>query len=328
MPFSDRFEYLFLYEVRDCNPNGDPLEENRPRTDPETGQALVSDARIKRTIRDAILAEEPEEAVRLEQGIEILIRDTHKSSGYLSEGKDRAEQFVDPELQKLKPAAFESALQERILSRCIDARLFGTTLPTGAKESKSAGSLKVTGPVQFMALNRSLHRVTPLVVQQTAAFAGSAKAKQRSFAERHLLPYAAILVTGVANEAAARTSTATEEDLDRMESALWTGTRDLATTSKLGHAPLLLLRARYEAGTQLGALGRRISVRSDVPEDALRGCEQFVLDLGPLLEAWTGLGERLRSVRVRADERVRVADGEREGRADELLATRGFRLEE
>ena len=49
---TNRYEILFIYEAKDCNPNGDPLDENRPRTDPETGEATISDVRIKRTVRD------------------------------------------------------------------------------------------------------------------------------------------------------------------------------------------------------------------------------------------------------------------------------------
>src|SRR3989338_9175303 len=44
-------DILFLYENVKANPNGDPYE-NKPRIDPWTSRCLVSDARIKRTIRD------------------------------------------------------------------------------------------------------------------------------------------------------------------------------------------------------------------------------------------------------------------------------------
>ena len=48
----NRSEILFLYDVTDANPNGDPIEENRPRIDEETGVNIVTDVRLKRTIRD------------------------------------------------------------------------------------------------------------------------------------------------------------------------------------------------------------------------------------------------------------------------------------
>lgn len=57
MAFARRREYLFLYSVKDANPNGDPLNANHPRLDAETGRIMVSDVRIKRTIRDQWLRE-------------------------------------------------------------------------------------------------------------------------------------------------------------------------------------------------------------------------------------------------------------------------------
>ncbi|VAW18229.1 CRISPR-associated protein, Csd2/Csh2 family, partial [hydrothermal vent metagenome] len=49
---STRSELLFLYDIENANPNGDPLNENRPRFDTESSTILVSDVRLKRTIRD------------------------------------------------------------------------------------------------------------------------------------------------------------------------------------------------------------------------------------------------------------------------------------
>ena len=48
----NRSELIFLYDVQYANPNGDPLDDNKPRIDPSTGINLVSDVRLKRTIRD------------------------------------------------------------------------------------------------------------------------------------------------------------------------------------------------------------------------------------------------------------------------------------
>mgnify|MGYP006298856519 CR=1 FL=1 len=62
-------------------------------TDPETGEATVTDVRIKRTVRDYFLSLEPDVARRLATGREVLIRDTLKADGHLAEGKDRGEQF-------------------------------------------------------------------------------------------------------------------------------------------------------------------------------------------------------------------------------------------
>ncbi|PIW11018.1 MAG: type I-B CRISPR-associated protein Cas7/Csh2, partial [Caldiserica bacterium CG17_big_fil_post_rev_8_21_14_2_50_35_7] len=48
----NRSEILFLYDVTNSNPNGDPLDENKPRIDEGTGINIVTDVRLKRTVRD------------------------------------------------------------------------------------------------------------------------------------------------------------------------------------------------------------------------------------------------------------------------------------
>lgn len=48
----NRSEILFLYDIVDANPNGDPLDDNKPRLDEENEINLVTDVRLKRTIRD------------------------------------------------------------------------------------------------------------------------------------------------------------------------------------------------------------------------------------------------------------------------------------
>src|SRR5438477_12566821 len=47
-----RHDFVFLFDVADGNPNGDPDAGNLPRVDPETMQGLVTDVAIKRKIRD------------------------------------------------------------------------------------------------------------------------------------------------------------------------------------------------------------------------------------------------------------------------------------
>ena len=78
---TNRSEILFIYHVKDANPNGDPLDENKPRTDPDTGVATVTDVRIKRTIRDYW---------HQNLGEEILVRDTFS---------------VDPKISTVAPLA-------------------------------------------------------------------------------------------------------------------------------------------------------------------------------------------------------------------------------
>lgn len=70
----NRAEILFLYDVSFANPNGDPVDENKPRIDEETGINIVTDVRLKRTIRDYLA---------YYKGKEVFIIETRKDNGEL-----------------------------------------------------------------------------------------------------------------------------------------------------------------------------------------------------------------------------------------------------
>jgi CRISPR-associated protein Csd2 len=48
----NRFDFLFIFDCQDGNPNGDPDSDNSPRVDPENQHGLVTDVCLKRKIRD------------------------------------------------------------------------------------------------------------------------------------------------------------------------------------------------------------------------------------------------------------------------------------
>ncbi|MDI3307062.1 MAG: type I CRISPR-associated protein Cas7, partial [Acetobacteraceae bacterium] len=49
-----KHDFVFLFDIKDGNPNGDPDAGGMPRTDPETMQGLVTDVAIKRKIRNMV----------------------------------------------------------------------------------------------------------------------------------------------------------------------------------------------------------------------------------------------------------------------------------
>ena len=50
----NRYDFLYLFDCQDANPNGDPDAGNLPRLDAETGQGLATDVMLKRKIRNFI----------------------------------------------------------------------------------------------------------------------------------------------------------------------------------------------------------------------------------------------------------------------------------
>lgn len=266
MAFAKRREIVFVYSVKDANPNGDPLNANHPRYDAETSQVLVSDVRIKRTIRDQWL-------------------------------RDGQAVFVDGEAKTLKnridelKTSFGVKTGKEALERCIDTKVFGVTFALD-KESFSW-----TGPVQFK-WGRSLHRSKAEMIQGTAAFATTEKSEQRSFRNEYLVPFVLIGVYGIANQYSSKETGATKDDVDKVAEGLWQGTVNLITRSKVGHVPRLLLEIIYQEGFSgaAGALDEKLSLLStdgeSLTEDeelAIRSPKDCLLDI-------TGVGQRLQNL--------------------------------
>ena len=202
----NRSELLFLYDINDANPNGDPLDENKPRIDEETETNFVTDVRLKRTIRD-YLKEFADE--------EIFVREKSSDSGEgLQDAKTRALDYLPENDYKTFDEA-KNILKDNILSNCIDARLFGGTVPLEIKIGKKnhKGSITLTGPVQFR-MGRSLHKVDLKYIKGTGAFASQDGKTQKTFREEYILPYSLIAFYGVINENAASSTNMTEDDID------------------------------------------------------------------------------------------------------------------
>jgi CRISPR-associated protein Csd2 len=68
----NRYDFVYYFDCRDGNPNGDPDADNAPRIDPETSQGLVSDVCLKRKVRDYIFQREQEDG-KQRHGYDIYV---------------------------------------------------------------------------------------------------------------------------------------------------------------------------------------------------------------------------------------------------------------
>lgn len=303
-----RCEVLFLYDAIDINPNGDPNDENRPRMDLESGCAKVSDVRLKRTIRDYL-----HDYLREE----IFCREIEKEDGTLQEGKDRAEDFF-ANLAKEAKAKAKTVLQKReliqngVLEKCIDVRLFGATIPVAkiGKNEKDS-SVTLTGPVQF-AMGTSLHRVEPRFIKGTGAFASGQGAQQRTFREEYVLPYALITFYGIVNQQAAKTTRLTAADIEKLYQGIWYGTKNLISRSKVGQRPLLLLVVEYkDSNAYIGHLDRFLGLKNKDGQEAgsfrgeaIRDVKEIVVQLDSLAEALQQRAEKIECLHYAWDKRL------------------------
>lgn len=280
-----RSELLFLYDIENANPNGDPLNENRPRFDTESSVALVSDVRLKRTIRDYWY--EYKEFNGLDDRQDIFVRETTYDEGdkkYIKDGKRRARDFQEQ--------------ADIILAKCIDIRVFGGVIPL-AKDS-----ITYIGPVQFQ-MGKSLNKTEIIEEQGTGAFASAEKKIQATFRTEYKIPYAVIGFNGIINEKAARYSRMTTEDKSLLLEGIWEGTKNLISRSKFGQSPLFLLEVEYKEPFYIGNLRQRLKLDyGEMNELQIRGTNDYKLDISELLEALKENKEKIAKIHLKLDSRL------------------------
>lgn len=281
-----RKELLFVYSVKDANPNGDPLNANHPRYDEETGQVLVSDVRIKRTIRDEFMRMKKNE----DEYEEVFIDGLPKTM------KNRYEELKSKYTDKEKA--------QEILKECIDARLFGVTFALGEK-----ATFAWTGPVQFK-WGRSLHKAKVEFIQGTGAFVTNEGGEQRTIRNEYIVPFALIATYAIGNQYASVRTGASDEDFNKLVEALWNGTNNLITRSKTEHRSRMLLVIDYVEGFNglIGSLDERIKLvkkdGSELSEDeqlALRSITEVSIDLREVCEKLEPLSNQIEQIKIIKD---------------------------
>jgi len=178
----NRYDLMYLFDVEDGNPNGDPDAENMPRTDPETGIGLVTDVCIKRKIRNYISLVHGNE-----DGYEIFVKDKAVLNMMIGAEWDKASDGRTPaEVHKAKDdAVVQFNARQRLCHKYFDIRAFGAVLSTG---DKNAG--QVRGPMQ-LTFCRSVDPVTimPYTITRCAVTKEEDMDKERTMGRKYTVAY-------------------------------------------------------------------------------------------------------------------------------------------
>ncbi len=313
----NRSELLFLYDVKDANPNGDPADENKPRIDEETGINIVTDVRLKRTIRDYLHDFKKQE---------IFVRKERDSEGGLKTKESIYEQYGSP---------------NEVTKKCIDVRLFGGTFAlkkkggkkkkeeTSEEEKPTERAFALTGPAQFK-FGRSLHRVgEPTFVKGTTVMPSAEKKGAGTFTEAYILPYSLIVFYGIINENAAKETQLTEDDITLLLDGMWNGTKNLISRSKVGQTPRLLLKVNYKDDNyHIGDLDRLIKHKSDVSDEKLRDISDMTIDVTALVNTLKACKDKISSIDCKVDERVKTSIDGKEQSFCKIMKDAGFKVNE
>ncbi len=294
----NRAELLFLYDVKDNNPNGDPLDGNKPRIDEETGINIVTDVRLKRTIRDYL---------KDYNGKEIFVREIADDEGKIQDAKMRANDFLkDIDISDKGFNEQKIIIKDKILDECIDVKLFGATIPLDlkVKNKNVTGSITLTGPVQFR-MGRSMHKVELKYIKGTGAFASKAGATQKTFREEYILPYSLIVFYGIVNENAAKETNLTDNDLKLLLEAMWNGTKNLISRSKAGHEPRILLKVTYKGNNyHVGDLDKLIALETEKRDEEIRDIAEVKLNADKLIEQLEKVSDSVEKIEYKVSDRV------------------------
>lgn len=226
-PITNRYEFLYLFDCENGNPNGDPDAGNAPRIDPEDMHGLVSDVAIKRRVRNYI-------QMRFGNAAPNAIFVEHATN--LNKPIALAHEKVNGKVPKEGKSTKEQVGKARqwLCSQFYDVRTFGAVLATGP----NAG--QVRGPVQvafsrsldpIMQIDAAITRVaktpTSKEIKADASYvehvdweARQAEDSLRTMGRKSLIPYGLYATKGFISAYLAQDTGFSEDDLRHLWQAL------------------------------------------------------------------------------------------------------------
>jgi CRISPR-associated protein Csd2 len=211
----NRYDFVFLFDAMDANPNGDPDAGNLPRIDPETGQGLVTDVCLKRKVRNYVALRFKDETTEESQvrheiyfADHAVLNNTHKRA-YTFIGEKPAQKKLPKDVQKAK------AITAFMCRNFFDIRTFGAVMTT------EVNCGQVRGPVQ-LSFARS---VDPVISSEHAITRSSVTnerdlEKERTMGRKFTVPYGLFRAHGFVNPFLADQTGFSADDLELLWESL------------------------------------------------------------------------------------------------------------
>jgi len=306
MTLSNRSEILFVYDAQDCNPNGNPIGDNRPRRDPDTGKGIITDVRLKRYLRDQLL----------EDGYDIYVK---KVDG---ESRTRTRLIKDV-LDRVGEAGEIDEVEEiadEFLENATDVRYFGATLSFEASDDEEDEEFRQSlnaalpnhfqGPVQFLPA-KSLNKIEENEEYDslTSVISTGEENRQGGFdLDDKRIKYGIFPFYGLVDHNSATATKLTKNDVGRLDTLCWRALKNQTTSrSKLGQDPRLYLRVEYETDNfHLGGLQNMLEL-DRASDEPLRSIDDIVVDATDLVDAIHQAQERIKTIHFVGDDRLTVS---------------------
>ena len=216
----NRYDFVYIFDVANGNPNGDPDAGNLPRLDPETNQGLVSDVCLKRKVRNFVSMAKGDAP-----GHEIFVAER----AILERQQKRAWDAIIPGASvKAREKLPKDAIKAREVTQWMCANFFDVRTFGAVMSTKGANCGQVRGPVQF-AFARSIDPILPLEISITRMAAtteadAESKGDIRTMGRKHIVPYGLYRAHGYVSAClaggAGKGTGFSEEDLELVWTAL------------------------------------------------------------------------------------------------------------
>jgi CRISPR-associated protein Csd2 len=213
----NRYDFVYIFDVSNGNPNGDPDAGNLPRMDPETNQGLVTDVCLKRKVRNYVsLQANGKEGHNIYVEESSILNEQHRKAYRAVKGDTKEVNAA----KKLSPQSDEEAkaLTRWMCANFFDVRTFGAVMSTGINCGQ------VRGPIQ-LGFARSVEPIMPIEISITRMAATNEAEKKskvagedertenRTMGRKHIVPYGLYRVHGFINAKLAEQTGFGDEDI-------------------------------------------------------------------------------------------------------------------
>ena len=206
LEIKNRIDFVYIFDVQDGNPNGDPDAGNLPRVDAETGMGLVTDVCLKRKVRNYVQVAKGQTS-----GYDIFIKEKAVLNTLIDKAHDDSE---------VKQADNKTeAARQFMCNNYYDIRTFGAVMSTGKNAGQVRGAIQLTFARSVDAIATSEHTITRMAVA-TEREAEKQSGDNRTMGRKATVPYGLYVCYGFISANLAQQTGFSEEDLEIFWDAL------------------------------------------------------------------------------------------------------------
>ena len=227
MNLENRYDFVYLFDVKDGNPNGDPDAGNLPRIDAETGRGLVTDVCLKRKVRNyvsLIKNDEPPNDIYIKE--KAILNQVHEKAyesigaGQELESKEEDHE-VDKKIKKKRKGSADTVNKARnwICQNFYDVRTFGAVMSTRVNCGQVRGPVQMTFARSINPIITQEHSITRMAVT-TIQEANNQSGDNRTMGRKFTVPYGLYRCHGFISGHLAQQTGFSEDDLELLMQAL------------------------------------------------------------------------------------------------------------